>query len=391
MSKPSQAQRFFITPMGDINRVYRLSHAYTDEQMVNAPVILWLFSDAQSLKAIPAQDSIWKRVNRPVVMLLPSPAKEVWTCSDEVKLQNNVAFLQTILGEVYTNFHIDRNRVYIVSDAPSKCLAESFVNRFPQQATLVPTAASTVVSVDGMIDLANTILDIQPSSTPVFKKWENPLFNPEAHKAEVEDSIKRVRWERRVSVEFRMGGLYLLPSVRSEKDKTYMNIRDAHSVLDLHVTSWMNDSMAWFVDIGWIKLPQKQEVDGVRIEAGGGMILPITVGFRYAFHRSKTRPYILLGTGPMAVMVFGGRFSTSINPDYIKNKIKAEARTAFHTTLGTGIDGRLSKRILTGVHLRYIHSSEFESAGAVNAIRGFTASFSVGYILGANRLKQRTE
>lgn len=377
--------------MGDVNRVYRLSHAYTDEQMVNAPVILWLFSDAQTLKAIPAQDTIWKRVSRPVVMLLPSPSKEVWTCSDAIKLKDNVTFLQTILAEVYANFHIDRNRVYIVSDASSKCLAESFVNRFPQQAVLVPSTVSAAASVNGMIDIANTVLDIRPSSTPVYKKWENPLFDAEARRVEVEDSIKRVRWERRTSIEFRMGGLYLLPGVRSEKDKTYMNIRDAHSVLDLHVTSWMNDSMAWFVDVGWIKVPQKQEVDGVRIEAGGGMILPITVGFRYAFHRSKMRPYILLGTGPMSVLVFGGRFSTNINPDYIKNKIKAEARVAFHTTLGTGIDGRLGKRILTGVHLRYIHSSEFESAGAVNAIRGFTASISAGYILGANRLKQRTE
>jgi hypothetical protein len=64
---------------------------------------------------------------------------------------------------------------------------------------------------------------------------------------------------------------------------------------------------------------------------------------------------------------------------------------AFQTTLGTGIDCRLGKRILTGIHIRYIHSSEFESAGAVKAIRGFTGSISVGYILGANRLKLRKE
>jgi hypothetical protein len=389
--KPAKAQRFFVTSTGEVSRTYRLSHAYADAQVANAPLILWLFSDGRSLQALPVQDSVWKGLNRPVVMLLPSPAKEAWTCHDEAKLSDNVDFLQTILGEVYDNFHIDRNRVYIISDVASKCLADSFVSRFPMQVVSTRTIAAMDISLKEMMTLANQVLEIEPVATPRYKKWENPLYNAEVRRMEVEDSIRRVRWARRVSVEFRTGGFYLLPGVRTKKDKTYMDISDARSVLDIHMTSWMNDSMAWFVDIGWIKVPQKQEMDGVRIEAGGGMILPVTVGFRYAFHRRKTRPYILLGTGPIAVLVFGGRFGTNIDPNYIKNKIKAEARMAFQTTLGTGIDCRLGKRILTGIHIRYIHSSEFESAGAVKAIRGFTGSISVGYILGANRLKLRKE
>ncbi|MBA4055701.1 MAG: hypothetical protein C0490_13380 [Marivirga sp.] len=148
----------------------------------------------------------------------------------------------------------------------------------------------------------------------------------------------------------------------------------------------MNDSMAWFLDIGWLRLPQKQEVDGARIEAGGGMIVPVTIGLRYTLYRKKARPYFLLGTGPMQVIVFGGRFRMDSDPSQIKNKINAEARFALHTAIGTGMDYRMGKRIVVGAHARYIHSSEFESTGSVNAVRGFNLSLSGGYIIGANRL-----
>ena len=90
-----------------------------------------------------------------------------------------------------------------------------------------------------MIDLAGAVLEQKSGAAPVYAMWKNPLYNEEVHRIEMEDSIKRVRWERRVSVEFRTGGFYLLPGVRTKKDKTYMDISDARSVVDLTVTSWM--------------------------------------------------------------------------------------------------------------------------------------------------------
>lgn len=386
-AKPSSGQRVFLTGIAGKNRIYHLSHAYTDAQVTNAPVILWLYRSVKDIRTVVLHDSVWKQINTPAVMIFPLPATDSWKC-DSTSLNDDITFLHTILEEVYDNFHIDRNRVYIVTDAASRCLAEKFTAAFPRQAILNRQHIQAGITAGQMIDLAGTVLEQKSAATPVYAMWKNPLYNEEVHRMEMEDSIKRVRWEGRVSVEFRTGGFYLLPGVRTKKDKTYMDISDARSVLDLHITSWMNDSMAWFFDIGWIKVPQKQEMDGVRIEAGGGMILPITLGFRYAFYRYKTRPYILLGTGPMPVIVFGGRFGTNIDPEYIRTKIKAEARMAFQTTIGTGFDFRLGKRILTGAHFRYIHSSEFESAGAVKAIRGFTGSASIGYIFGANRLKK---
>jgi hypothetical protein len=386
-AKPSSGQRVFLTGIGDKNRIYHLSHAYTDAQVINAPVILWLYSGVKDIRKVVHHDSVWKKLNTPAVMIFPLPAKDSWKC-DSTSLNEDITFLHTILREVYDNFHIDRNRVYIVTDGASQCLAEKYIAAFSKEAILSRQQIKSGISAQQMIDLTGALLQQKSGAAPVYAMWKNPLYNEEAHRIEMEDSIKRVRWERRVSVEFRTGGFYLLPGVRTEKDKTYMDISDAHSVVDLTITSWMNDSMAWFFDLGWIKVPQKQEMDGVRIEAGGGMILPITLGFRYAFYRYKTRPYILLGTGPMPVIVFGGRFGTNIDPEYIRTKIKAEARMAFHTTIGTGFDYRFGKRILTCAHFSYIHSSEFESAGAVKAIRGCTGSASIGYIFGANRLKR---
>jgi len=386
-SKPSNGQRVFLTGIGGKDRIYHLSHAYTDAQVINAPVVIWLYGSLQDIRTIVYHDSVWKKVNVPVVMVFPLPAKDSWQC-DSISLNRDVLFLHTILGEVYDNFRIDRNRVYIAADTASRCLAEKYIAAFPKNAILSGQPIHDGISAQQMIDLTTALLEMKSSAAPEYSLWKNPLYNEEVHRIEMEDSIKRVRWQGRVSLEFRTGGFYLLPGVRTKKDKTYMDISDARSVLDLHLTSWMNDSMAWFFDIGWIKVPQKQEMDGVRIEAGGGMILPITVGFRYAFYRYRTRPYILLGTGPIPVIVFGGRFGTNIDPEYIQTKIKAETRMAFHTTIGTGFDFRLGKRILTGAHFRYIHSSEFESAGAVKAIRGFTGSASIGYIFGANRLQK---
>ena len=118
------------------------------------------------------------------------------------------------------------------------------------------------------------------------------------------------------------------------------------------------------------------------------MIIPITVGFKYALPRVRAHPYFLLGSGFMQVMVFGGKMNPGAMTSGARPNLNAEMRMVFHTTIGTGIDLRFAKRFTFGAHLRYLHSANFESAGEVDAIRGFNLNVGLGYIINANSLKK---
>lgn len=382
--KFANGQRAFLANVNGVSRSYHLYNSGTREDQPNLPLIIFLGIDPAGIESIGKSDPILTGLNVPAILVFPASIKE--PCAGNTALTNDLAFLKTIAEEVYENLRINRNKVFIISRGKSDCLAESYVKANPQAIASTRHFSNSEEDLSTLLEAARNFLISDAGSSQHYDLWRNPLYNEEEHKKEVEDSIKLVRWGRRVSVELRTGLFFMHPSVRTEKDQTYMDISDARQLLDLHITSWMNDSMGWFVDIGWLKLPQKQEVDGARIEAGGGMILPVTFGLRYALYRQKARPYFLLGAGPMPVIVFGGRFSMNSDPNQIKNKIKAEARFALHTTIGTGMDYRIGKRIVVGGHARYIHSSEFKTAGSVNAIRGFNISLSGGYIIGANRL-----
>lgn len=68
--------------------------------------------------------------------------------------------------------------------------------------------------------------------------------------------------------------------------------------------------------------------------------------------------------------------------------LNSEMRMVFHTSIGTGIDLRVTKRFTAGAHLRYLHSANFESAGEVDAIRGFNLNVGLGYIINANSMRK---
>lgn len=382
--KFANGQRAFLSKVNGVSRSYHLYNSTTQEDQPNLPLIIFLGIDPAGSESINKSHSISTRFNVPAILIFPTSIRE--PCAGDSVLTNDLAFLKVIIGEVYENHRINRNKVFIISRGESDCLAEAYVKANPQAIASTRHFSNSEEDLNTLLEAAGYFLTSDAGTSQHYGLWRNPLYNEEEHKKQVEDSIKLARWGRRVSVELRTGLFFMHPFVRTEKDQTYMDISDARQLLDLHITSWMNDSMGWFVDIGWLKLPQKQEVDGARIEAGGGMILPVTFGLRYALYRQKARPYFLLGAGPMPVIVFGGRFSMNSDPNQIKNKIKAEARFALHTTIGTGMDYRIGKRIVVGGHARYIHSSEFKTAGSVNAIRGFNISLSGGYIIGANRL-----
>lgn len=379
----AQAQRAFITKVNGTSRSYWVLCG--DLQSANLPLVIVFHSKAIGSASI-ASDSVWKGIRRPAIVIFSSQLRDSGTCMDEKSLKDDLDFVHALVHESYDNFHIDRNQVYITNATEYNCLVEKFTERFPGVITATHSFPEQKTHAT-ILETINTLLNIRPAGEPVYEVWKNPLFTDDDRKAQVEDSVKRVRWCKRIFVEFRPGIFEMNRSVKTDKDKTYMNISDAHTMFDLRVTYWKNESIGLFADLGWLKIPQKQEFNGARIEAGGGLVIPFSVGACYAFHYRKTRPYISLGTGLTSVVVFGGRFSPNIDPNQIKNRIKSETRFAFQTTIETGLDYRLGKRFLTGVQVKYMHSLKFEPAGMVNAIRGLNASVSIGYIVGANRLK----
>lgn len=380
------AQRVFMTMIKQQQRSYTVVSVNTDEYTYNLPlVILALPIEADSLGAYVTKLKVALKGERAILAVPRNLRTKV--CADSIAIQNDVAFLETILQEVYDNFKIDRNRVYVIGVHPG-CMIDSFAQRSMSRWILKTSTIS--VREHSSQAIAHRVGQLIAAPTPAdlhYSLWTNPLMDSERKRQAYEDSIRLHRWEKRTSIEFRIGRFDMLGLVKTEEDKTYMDVTDAHVMRDLHISKWMNDSMAWFFDIGQLKVPQRQEFNGVRIEMGGGMILSLTWGLKYTFYRYKIRPYILFGTGPLSFMVFGGRFSQTSSQQQIKNKIEAEVRIAMQTKVGTGVEGRVGKRISVGAHILYTHSSEFKSAGSVRAIRGITNSLSVGYIIGVNKIQ----
>lgn len=377
---PGYGQRSFVVNVGSTNRSYTAVHLNSNDQTKNLPLVVLAFNLNGNI--LPQNTTLTKAG---VIVAATSQLQITAGCSNPTSLYNDMAFVETIIEDSYENFKIDRNKVYIVGDVSSACLIDSIIHR---KGTAVNTVRMTVRETIEQVIARTVSLTQVTSNSPQYEVWKYPLYDPILAQRHYEDSIKRNRWEGRTSVEFRMGRFDMLGLVKTGSDKTYMDVSDSHVMMDLHINHYISDSISWFVDIGRLKVPQRQETSGVRIEMGGGMILSLTYGLKYTFYRSRLRPYLMIGTGPLSFMVFGGRFSMNSDPAQVKNKIDAEVRMAMQTKIGTGMESRVGRRIAVGVHVAYIHSSEFKPAGSVNAMRGFYNSVSVGYILGTNKIKK---
>lgn len=375
------AQRSFVALIDQQPRSYNVIHLNSNDETYNLPLII-LACDGD-FKSYPGYMS-----GTGIVIAKPNGIQTTQGCADATMLQRNITFLETVIQDTYSNFKTDRNRVYIISDRKHTCLADSITDRKPGLVTKVIRLATDELITDAISRAVSPSPIASSPAEPKYALWKKTVLqDAEQQRLAREDSIRRHRWAKRTTLEFRMGRFDMLGSVKTAGDQTYMDVTDAHTTQDIHITRWMTDSTSWFVDIGRLKVPQHQEFNGARIEMGGGMIFSITYGLRYTFYRRKLRPYVMLGTGPLSFMVFGGRFSENTDPQQIRHQIEAEVRMAMQTKIGIGIEGRLGKRIALGAHAVYIHSSEFKSAGSVNAIRGFSNSLSIGYILGANKVR----
>ncbi len=388
-----QAQRVFVAKSGSINRTY-INYTTNGDKTIspNLPVVVVLPPSGDDARKTFASNGAWLASRRPAVFLFPNPGENQWRCADSTRADQDTDFIDLIIKETYSNFHIDRNRVYLLGNNQQACLIERLKKKYPHLVAYSLTVDQRTLSDSTtMAKVISELLAGNYRSEADHELWKNVAGTGGMTRV---DSIKEFTWHRRIVLEFRPGLFFMNSSVKTGiTDKTYMDISNSHSTFDIHLTKWVNDSIAWFVDIGRLKIPQKQEIDGDLLETGGGMVFLFTAGFKYALPRHKYRPYISLGTGVIPVMIFGGKLSTlsmgsgSGPPSSRPTSIKAEARVALHTTLETGFDWRFGKRLVLGGHLRYIHSGNFDTAGKVNGIKGLQVNGSVGYIFNANRVK----
>ncbi len=389
-------QSVFTTEVSKINRGYLLTQSRDNRP--NQPLAIVLHSNGSFALASFRNEAFWKKLKKPATIIFPMAINNQWNCDEGINQNNEVLFIKKIIEEAYSNYQIDRNRVFVIAEGECFCVAEAFSRRYPKMVTALVRGKEFIPTDLSIINQSDSLANIKIDSALHYELWKKPEDHLRDLKKEREDSIKRNRWDKRTTLEFGSGGFAMMGSVKTDiDDKTYMDISDAHQQLELTVTKWMSDSMSWFINATWLRVPQKQEVkftyQGSRIllkgEGGGGAIVPVTVGFKYAFNRNSFRPYFLLGTGATAVVVLGGKFKTtslSIDPSAIQDDVESEIRTVFHLMLGSGCEWRLNKRIILAGHVRYLHSSQFESAGQINAVKGFSTSIGLGWIFGANKL-----
>lgn len=388
ISVKGTAQRVFVNAVGGVNRSYLYySNSINNDYNSNKPVVIILHKNGETARDAFAK-AAWKSIGEPTILIFPNAIKNLWNCRDEASLDNDVRFLKFILSETYNNFHHDRNRVFVIGDKDNECLIQKFQQQYPKALATFETwklnsDKDSLIALSGVQNLLRKPVQVDTTyslwSDPTIKKKMDPI-----------DSLKGYRLHNRLVVEVRYGGFAMVGSVRTGiTDGTYAKLYNSHSFLDIHLSKWMNDSMAWFIDIGRLKVPQTQEATASgSIKTGGGMIMPLTLGFKYALPRVRAHPYFLLGSGIMQVMVFGGRLNTGSMTSGARPNLNAEMRMVFHTTIGTGIDLRFAKRFTFGAHLRYLHSANFDSAGEVDAIRGFNLNVGLGYIINANSMKK---
>lgn len=390
-------QSVFLTTVNGESRGYLV--VQSRDGVVNQPLVIVLHAGGSSAEATFRNEAMWKSLQRPATIIFPMATDGRWRCDAGPGRDNDLLLIRQIISEAYDNYRIDRNRVFIIGEGDSYCLALAFKESSSELVAAVLQGRNTSRQHDTMISASDSLLRAEQRVGNRFDLWTQPIDPLRDFQREREDSIKRYSWNRRTSWVLGAGGFVMLGLVKTDvDDKTYMDIGDAHQQFQLTVTKWMNDSLSWFVNVSWLRIPRKQEVkityQGtgmlVKGEGGGGAVVPITVGLKYAFYRHAFRPYVAFGTGPTSVMVLGGKFrstSTNIDPAALQDDIAMEVRNVFHVMLGTGCEWRISKRMVITGDITYLHSGQFESAGQVNAVRGFSANTGIGYLMGVNRLR----
>lgn len=385
------SQSVFLSQINGQSRVYlyantaESSSEHNPTATYNKPLFIIVHPGKSSPQEIFQSEEKWKAISSAVNLIFPRGWKDTWDCADSLQVQNDVSFFTEIISSSFSNFKIDRNRVYVITLSGTSCLGEVLGKETPGSIAQVVNLTSGQSSSTYVIREIERLLASEKKTETTYSFYHRPRLDVPTNPI---DSLKQSSWHQRWVVSIHTGGLAMLGWSKTDSDDgTYMDLSDYHSFTGLEVTKWMNDSIAWFFDVSRLKVPMKQEMGTTKMTIGGGMIVPITLGFKYQLFRNETyKPYVMLGTGPMQVMAFGGKVaaSSSTSPSSIMRNVNNEMRMIFHTTIGGGVDVRFGKRIVIGSQLRYIHSAKFEAAASLNSVRAFTLNFSAGFILNAN-------
>lgn len=392
----STGQSFFSIKINDQNRGYLVVASRSESP--NLPLVIVLHADGASAMQAFRSEAVWQKMSRPALLAFPLLKHESWGCRDRTAFYENEIFLSRLIDQIYENYRVDRNRVYIMASGEGYCFIQDFYKGNPSK--LAGVFEYSVKQEDDEQSIAAAIDVLIPAGSEKdmgYQLWQKVRLDDRSEEEIKADSIRRNRWHGRTAIALKASRFIMLPGVKTGiDDKTYMDISNVKTLYTLEVTRWINDSMALFIDASWLKIPQKQEVTfdymgsnaSVKGEGGGGAIVPIAIGFKYALHRSAFRPYCQLSTGPIMVFVVGGKFkanSSTLDPSAVRTNLDSESRLVIHFSLGSGYEWRLGKRIYNTGELKYLHSGHFDSAGQVDAIRGFSFGLGFGYILGIKK------
>jgi hypothetical protein len=389
MAMQLSAQRFFSKAVNGKSRSYLV--AQPKGESLNQPMLIVLRLGTIKVLEQNATDSIWQSLTTSSTLVFPVAVGGQWNCDDSEKENNDILFLSTLISEVYGSFHINRNKVYLISDEDGLCLTEKFYSKNTKSLSSVPFVATN----EEAITKVNSFLakeDNQQLGYELYKKTKLYLGDEVKDK---EDSIKLNKWERRFTIEFHAGSFSLMGLVKTNiSDKTRMDISRITNMIGVQVTKWMDNSLGWYADLSLLNIASKEDFNftssGISGELGFGYIVPLSFGLKYGLSHHPFRPYFLLGSGPMMVMAVGGRVTSSgggtPDPSSLSGDITPIIRITSHVTIGSGFDIRLSKRFLLSGQFLYMHSANFKSVGKIEAVKGFSTNLSIGFVFGANRL-----
>lgn len=376
------SQKAFLKQIGDQNRAYLFT---STGQNISDNNPLFIILHANQSKAFEAykSDEIWKSIPSEANIVFPGGWEDTWSCKDSSQLGKDAQFIDEIISTAYSNFKIDRNRVYLIALPGSSCVGEFIKEQYPNSVSQIINLPANQSSPEQIVDEIERLIDAGKKTESSYSLYHPPVYDDNI---DTMDILKKTTWHQRWVLGIHTGGLFILGSSRTETTaETYMDIADLHSFSGIELTKWMNDSMAWFLDISRLKIPMQQDIGSYTVTSGGGRLLVVTAGFKYQLVKNPFyKPYVMLGTGFMQLMVFGGKFSTV---SQTMGSMDAAMRKLFHTTIGIGSDLRFGKRVVLGGQLKYIHSSQIKEAGSITAVRGFNINISASYILNANSEK----
>ncbi len=389
------AQRSFQIDVGNKSRSYLITSSNSID-LFNQPLVIVLH-EKDELSTTFGSEKQWRTVSKPVLIAFPMVLGRHWDCDQD---SPDSLFVSKLIVELQDQFRVNRHSILLVGSENSFCLMQKIKNRFGSEhikTTQLSSGFRQPAIIDSIEEWANA-LDLSIEKNPLKPRKSRVDSILTAGFTSV-DSMKLHSWHKRKTLSISTGGFYFLPNAIAPTDyKTYINVANSNSYLSFQYSNWGSDSLAFFLDIGLLNIPQKQDINlaggTASVTVGGGLLSTFVAGFKYAFYRHRARPYVAFGAGPMSLIIFGGKFEADNMAAFgpgdggappSSSNLKMASRLNMVAIVESGLDLRLSKRLYTSFNIRYSHSGSFENAGGINSVRAIGANVAIGFILGANK------